>query len=582
MVHVTRIYICCLLVSLPLKFGNVIPNMEQSFFPLTIWEWMLTPWAPFMFPVLIAPVLMATAFSARHQRLTKEQWLLVAGFGGLLLAALVGLIRTTEWDYAQLFIWHILGMLGLVLGALLQNAVDPAFRKWALVCVAAGVVCAAITGWTENYGDINERTIDYLRQQAPAAADPEFLADMERRLESGRARGPFANPNSFAAHLILTIPLAVALFWGLGKSFAPARVSCPALAAAAGILTGWALVMTRSRAGLAAAAGGVALTVLVAGVKERRHVRKALALCALVTLVAVGGLLAVNQGRTFSSLGKRGGYLQAGIEMFFEAPITGVGVGEYFPWYMRLKAGSSTGKGDDEVTRVPHNVATLFFSQCGIVGVLAVVFWGGCCVIVPARLIRRRKRSDWLDVALFAGAVAWLGHALLDFNFQIAGTAGTFAVLVALLAVGEKDSVSLPDTSASPLHLWRQLAVTALAVICFAGIWRWPGEKAYQEFYQAMEAGEPWETCRPLGETARRKLPFSPYPDMVMGRLCVEENRLPESIHHIEQALERAPHRGSLWHVLARLKHATGDRQGAREAYLKARIWDRGPHGGKP
>lgn len=581
MIRVTRIYFCCLLVLLPLKFGNVIPNMEQSFFPLNIWEWFLTPWAPFMFPVLVAPILLATGFTARHRRLTKQQWFLPAAFGGLLVAALIGLIRTTELDYAQLFIWHILGTLGLVLGAQLQQTVDPAFRKQALACVAAGAVFASISAWSEIYGGGNADTIEYLRRQAPSAA-PELLAEMERRLESGRANGTFVYPNSFAAHLLLTIPLTLALFWKLGKSFSPARVSCPVLVSAAGIVTGWTLFLTRSRAGIAAAAAGLVLTVLVLVVKERRHLLKAAGLCALVTLVAAGGLLSVNRGRTLSSLEKRGGYLQAGIEMFFNAPLTGVGVGEYFPWYMRLKAGSSTGKGGGEVTRVPHNVATLFFSQCGIAGALAVIFWGGCCVIVPARLIRRRKIPRLLDVALFTGGMAWLGHALLDFNFQIAGTVGTFAVLVALLIGEDRDNArSAGDAVPSP-NLWRHVFTTGLAVICFAGIWRWPGEKAYQEFYQAVEAGEPWETCRPLGEQAREKLPLSPYPDMVMGRQCLRENRLSESIHYTEQALERAPHRGSLWYLVAQMKYNAGDRQGAKAAFAQARIWDHSLRGETP
>lgn len=563
---ISRWYLAVLCLLLPLKFGISINNSEIAFFPLSLAEWWLTPWPPFLLPALSGLGLFMVAVHADAVCLRRRQLWALAGLAALIFAGLAGIVNTTERDYAQLFLWHLLGSAALGLAAMLQLHADPKAKKILLAAMAAGAILAALSGWQQIVGGGYAATAEYV-QTSGAQADAPMSAEILSRLERGRASGPFVIPNSFAAHLLLTIPLSVVLLWRAGRHFSPARLSCPLLGGVALTVLAGAFFLTFSRAAVVAAVGGGAVVLATVMLQSRHRRRTAL----LIGAAAVGAgavvLLAVNQGRGISSLSARGHYYLAGLDMFRRHPFAGVGLGEFFPWYIRLKPAAA------EATRFPHSVLILFLSQCGIAGGLAVVGWGVASLraLIPPRIGTAAR--DPLALALLGGASAWLIHSLVDFNFQIPGTVATFAVVLAIGSGGE-DAAAPRQADRRTGNLLRQAGAVALAVVCFAGVWRWPGENAYQRLYNCVDLPESsWEDCRALAELAREHLIFSPYPDILLAKRATFEKRLPDAEKALSRALRRAPHRGGLWHALAATRAALGDHEGAKAAYREATIW---------
>jgi O-antigen ligase len=556
-----------LCVLLPLKFGIAVNNGEIAFFPVNVYEWILTPWPPFALPALCG---VGLVLANPGMRIGRRQAMAVAAAASLVVAALAGLLRTTEHEYAQLFLWHLLGTLALALAVATQTARDPASRHWLLGAVVCGMFLASVGGWTQVVGGGYRETAEFVRQMEAGAID-DSSEQILAKLEAGRASGPFVYPNSFAAHLLLTLPLGVAVAWGWGGRFSPVSVSRPLFALVVGVVGCGALVMTRSRASLVALATAALLAVLAICLRQRKIRLGAIAAAAAVALVAAAVLLAINRGRSLSSVDARLEYYRAGTEMFLHAPVAGVGLGEFFPWYMRLKPG------DAEDTRIPHSVFFLFAAQCGLVGLVAVVGWWLLSAYLLLPPAAGAGRPGLLSLATFVGGLAWLLHSLVDFNFQIPGTVGTFSVLLVLATGcgnGMEGGGSAPGSPDNRYSRGLQAAAVLLAVLCMAGLWRMPGELAYQRFYTAAADPEaPWPAVDELARIARSRLPLSPYPDIVLSKRAAAEGRTEESERALSRALSRCPHRGSLWYALAATRASLGDVRGAREAYREAVKW---------
>ncbi len=608
-----RIFLCGVLFLAPLKFGIAVNNGEIAFFPLSWLEWLLTPWPPFLLPVLAGLALIAVALAYRPPAFWRRDLALPAGWLGLTLAAAIGCLHSTEHEYALLFVWHLLGATTLAVACLWATRAECQLAIWALAAVVVGAALAAFEGWQQVHGGGYAATLEYVRQMAEQGGS--MTSEIIGRLERGRASGPFVYPNSFAAHLLLVGPLALALAWRTGGHFSPAWLSRLLFLGAATGLFGGALLLTGSRAAIVALGGAGCLAALAWAAHawkaggHRRPLWPALLAAGLILAIAGGGLVAVNRGRSLSSLGSRGHYYLAAGRMFAQRPLLGVGLGEFFPWYMRLKPPGA------EETRIPHSILMLFASQGGLLGLLALAGWTTANALAIGRQLPQAVKSppkskpaqaavpprqkdagaspagqqspplaasspasplDGLLVGAVAlGATAWLLHALVDFNMQIPGTVGTVAALAGLFAgvsppPGDRPPLALPPVAAYALAV-------LLGVLAFAGLWRLPGERVYQQFYQASQTPDnDWEDCRRLAELARRRLPFSPYPDIVLAKLATARNQPHVASIALQQALERTPHRGSLWYALCHLHLANRRFEAARQAYQQAILWH--PH----
>jgi len=576
-----RVVLTTVVLLAPLKLGTVAITGEVGLFPLNVWEWLFATWPPFLAPVLAGFALLLAVILFPPPRAPGRFWLVPGVWLCLSLTTLAGLVRTTEWDAASLLFWHFLGVGAFALAVFWVWLRDPGLKPWLIGAVVAGTLLSALAGWNQVKGGGFTETIELVQRtvaetgQAPA---PELL----NRLYQTRAFGTFVYPNSFAAHLILTAPLVLYALWQAGAWFRPQRLSRTLFLAAGTMVLGGALWFSGSRAAVVALGGGITLAVLCLPLGWRR---RWLLLGAGGLLVAVS-LWVVNEGRALDSLGARLGYYRAAVQMFDAQPLTGVGLGEFFPEYMRLKAPGA------EETRLPHNMFLGLAAQCGIGGALAAL----ACLVLPLAL-------GWLAPAvpgsagmadrLFLGCVqaglaAWSLHALADFNSEIPGTVMIVAILP-LLVLAPGAGVGTPVGAAPPggavtgreggAMIGRagcavRLGALLLALSAMAAIGRVPGELAYRELTElATTRGASLDVLHAAAVRAGQWLPWSPYPWSFLGRCADEAGAGGLALACYGEASVRTPHRSGFQARLAASALAAGDLARAREALARAMTW---------
>lgn len=551
----------------PLKFGTVTTAGEVALFPSNGWEWFLSPWPPFLAPTMAGVVLLAAVallpvpIASRRAWLVPGAWLLCA------LVTAIGFCHTTEWDSALLLFAHGLGVAAFAAAAFWILAADRDAAPWVLAALVAGSALSAASGLNQVWGGGLADTLAYVQKQA-AENGQNVHPDLMNRLVQHRAFGPFVYPNSFAAHLILTLPVTVVLAWRAGGFFQPTRISRPLFAGSMLFLLGAALWLSGSRAAMLAFGAGGALAALLAQIPQRWK----WAMAAGAILAAAGLLAAVNQGRKLESLGARLEYYRAAVVMFTEHPVAGVGLGEFFPHYMRLKS-----RGAEE-TRQPHSMLLGAAAQCGSAGALAVLG----CLALPFLLSNRRATggtavatpNPWLVWAVQAGLLAWGLHAQADFDSEIPGTVFLVAILPLTVLLGrERSCESSPAMGPARRRLLGVVAVL-LAGTAMTGIWRWPGEQAYQAL--SVRVNDPAVQLDTLWDEAVHAgglLPFSPYPFAQLGSRAAAQDNHALALRAYAEASRRTPHRAAFHLHVAEEALSTGELRTAETALRQAHQW---------
>jgi O-antigen ligase len=240
------------------------------------------------------------------------------------------------------------------------------------------------------------------------------------RLEAGRPSGPFVLPNALAGFLALTLPASLFLARRDGRPVSRAA----AIAALAAQV--YALLLTRSIGGVAAAAAG--LVVLVVGTGAARRGR----LIATSIVFAAGVLMAatflvtrraeITSGPGADPVSLRAGNWRAAVSMVLDHPLLGVGpggFGTYYPRYMQ--------PGMNE-TRYAHNSWLQIAAAWGVWA--AVPLFAALAVFLHRA--RRSVRRDPLGCVAVAGGVAFLVHNTIDFTFFLPGVAVPAALLMGM------------------------------------------------------------------------------------------------------------------------------------------------------
>ncbi len=554
-----RVLIAAAVMFLPLKFGTLFQSSEVSFYPLSSVEWLLSPWPPILAAVLAGFLLLCVAITYPLPRLRSWPWALVGVWLLLFAGSLPGLIHTTEMDAVVLFMWHLLGTAAFAAAIIWAAAFDKRLAGWLLVALTLGTLWVSLLAWHATLGGGLRETLEYAEEMARLQGR-ELPVAIRNRLMEGRASASFVYPNSLAAHLVLTAPLVLVSVWRWAGRFEPARVSRVVLTAGTAILVGGALLMTGSRAAMVACGGGLIGALFIAFGRRRRVLIVALALAVL----AAGAVLLVNRGRTLSSLDARLGYWEEGVRMFAAHPLAGVGIGEFFPYYSRMKAAAA------EQTRLPHNVAVLFAAQSGVAGLLAVLAF----LSMPLWVFVRNENaenagSQAARFAVSAGMLAWCLHALTDFDFHIPATVMLLTVLPVIAGLHGG-----PGERAARGRWVMCLATAALTAVTLLALLRLPGEAAYCRLQVIADSAQAdIDEVQAYAQRAARRLPFSPYPLLVLAERAEKDGQFEIAAEAYEESLRRAPHRGSVWYRLAACRLRLGRPYAAEAAYHNGLIW---------
>ncbi len=558
-----RVVLVLLVLLAPVKFGSVVGITEISLFPVSTWGWVFAAWPPFLFPVCTGLALAIVAAVHPTPRVPDRQWLLPGVWLALVLFAAIGLLRTTEWDYALLFLWHLLGIACFALAVFWALATDRHLGRWLLAAVALGTVLACLSGWQQRLGGL-QATLEFAEKQARDAGLPPPLV-LRRRIGQGRIFGPFVYPNSFAAHLLLTGPILLAVLWYCAGFVAPAAASRVVFVGAGSVLLAAAFWWTSSRAAFVALTGGLGLGALALPAFRRWRVPVIIAAVVLACLV----VSVASRGRSrWASVVARGHYYSAALRMTAQHPVTGVGLGEFFPHFMRLKPPNT------EEARLPHSMPLNLLSQAGILGGLVAC----ACLLVPLvysfHLRRRRICSDGAFTAFLVAFASWQAHTLVDFNLLIPGTVG-IAALLPMLCLSD-ELAEERATLACRTRSWARPAAAALAFAALAAAWRAPGEYRYQLLSNwCARPGVPLRFLHERAQETAGLLPLSPHPWTALGR-AAEKGQEPDlelALAAYLKAVRCAPHRPLIHTRLARCYLALGRPDEARRALQTALEW---------
>ena len=428
----------------------------------------------------------------------------------------------------------------------------PKSRNIFLTAVCLGTFLSILSGIYQIHIGF-EATRDIAIQLAES--DGRILhPDMISRLNQNRAYAAFTYPNSYAAHLILTMPLLIAFIWKRSKSIHPAFISRITFSGTFFILSIYCLMSTGSRGAITAITVSIIfiLAIEIKQLKTSLNLDKKIIFSGslFLSILSIILLIIVFKQRDLLSVSARMDYYSAAVKLFLEHPVAGIGLGEFFPNYLRIKPPSA------EETRLVHNMVLHFLSQCGLFGGVAALIF----LLHPLIIWRSYKKQQLKCIvpeyyfALLTGYTAWLCHSLSDFNIQITGTLLIAVILPPLVMAGHNDLKN-------EIHSGKSISICfyALAIIGFSSIIRISGEKAYQRLYNKQSKPVTANSLTNEVKAASIKMPYSPYPWDILGKKALSQSQLELAIIAFEEAKKRTPHRASYYAYTAHCLLLTGN-----------------------
>ncbi len=255
---------------------------------------------------------------------------------------------------------------------------------------------------------------------------------------TNRLLGTYANPNHLALFFEIALAVCGAGLWWAWRRARRSSGLRGMRVLLAGLLTGavlLALILTRSRAGILAAAAGIAVQAAVVALLGRSRWRR-LAVAAMVTvgtLTAVGAVLRPHLGRLLETpwmevvWSDRTLVSRQTLEIWALFPLLGSGMGTFEEAYPLVQS--------HDLTRVGWTHAHNDWAEALATGGLAAV---GLIVFGLVALLRRlrtnlleaRRSEDQAAVLAAFGALTAVGiHELLDFGLTIPANAAALAAV---------------------------------------------------------------------------------------------------------------------------------------------------------
>ncbi len=564
-----RILWCLLLFLLPLRWCLPTIACEQPNFPLQFAEWLFfTAWPPLLAPALIGAALLLSLAawpSPPPFRKAPPAWIIPLLACSPLLFGLAGLVHTTEWGFAANWYWHFYSAALLAAGLWWTSRHDDRLLPWALHTLAASTALAAAEGWRQHFGGLAEQYRDQL-EFARESGTP-LTRQLAEKMQQTRSYGHFVDPNSYAAHLLLTGPLLLASIHRLAERCSRPRALRLILLPAAAILLLGALWFSGSRGALVGLAVGLAIAAwMLVGDRLGKTARVALVLLAVLAAAVLAAAASRLSRRGLETASIRLEYNLCCLRVFRLHPAVGAGLGEFFPWHMRLKPWQA-----DEA-RDPHSLPMAMLAQCGVFGALDALLRLGLPFLLALGLLRRFRHADrFRTTAALAGWCAWTSHALVQFNDQILAT-NCIAAAIGLLAF--PDAPPPPDDTAAPRRPW--LPAALLAVAALAGLW-----SLHRTWYEIQLQACETELRKGPGpglSYGLRELyeehPSQYSPARMALDLALHQGNEENALDAARALVQRTPHRASSWLHLAKcelLFHGATD--DARDAIARAETW---------
>ncbi len=556
-----RWYLYGLVFLLPFKFGTFAGGGEQPDFPLSLMEWLIFTCWPSILPGILAGIgLFLACLIHPPPRLSTQ--IVIPGLSLLMIiASLAGFIHTTEWGYALNWFWHFWGIFCMALAVYWVQDSDEYLLPGLLNCIAVASLICCLHGWRQHFGGL-EANRRMMEQNALETGQP-LSRQIQEKLLQTRSYGTFVDPNIYAGHLLLTCPLLLIALRNWGRRFEPQCLTQWLFLLSGSILFVGALIWSGSRGALVGFAAGACVLVWLFPMRLRWR----------ITLLGLGAALGIvfvlvmtfATNRDLLSASVRLQYYQTSVQIFRLYPLAGAGLGEFFPWHMRLKPPIS------EEARDPHSLFFALLGQCGIPGVLAAL----CRIIFPFALVfglwRKHRNVDrLLFMAVCCGWCSWLVHAQFQFNDTIPGT--SYLVAFVGLWAFRRDHRSVTATfSVTKKSLLLRLGAAAAALLSIWPIHTLSAEKELQKLVSEKNVSA-HDVLWGL-QVVEKRLRFSPTPCRIRGDFALHFRELEQALDANRELVRRTPHRSSSYCRLAKVQLISGHLQDAEASLREAALW---------
>ena len=564
---------CLLLFLMPLRWCYVAPSVEQANFPLSGVEWLFsTIWPQALLPAIVAWLLLGALIVHQPPQRWRDGALLIPLLTfSPLLAGLAGLVHTTEWAYAIKWFWHFYTIAMLSCGLWWASRRDPKLLPWAFVTIAVGGAIAAFEGWTQHFGGLErelQMQLENARETGQALSEQMLL-----KFQQTRSYGHFMDPNVYAAHLLLTCPLLLVVLDRLAQRCSSPKAARILLVGAGAVLFLGALVFSGSRGAFVGLAGGLVVFGWVRWGKalSRKAVLALLVLAILGALLGGVGISVLSQ-RKLETASVRLEYYQTASRIFARFPVFGAGLGEYFPWHIRLKGWQL-----DEA-RDPHSLFFAQLSQCGIFGLVDALLRLGVPFLLALGLLRKYRHADTTQVAaVLAAWCAWNLHSLLQFNDLVISTAclaGSLGLFVFAVPSENKATVDSSALAHSEMSFCRCIlpgfAMVVMFYVGFCALLLIPQELGLQ---RTMNHSEKTANITELQEVIQNA-PNEIYPVRRLLDIAMYQKDYTVAQEASDELIRRAPHRSTSWLKRWQLLTLTDVPESDRQAALEnAILW---------
>ncbi len=606
---------------MPLKFGSITGVPEIPFLPYDLISWIIFTYPPILFPIAASIFAISAFFLFKRPQKFSFNVLLSILCSIMALISILGAFRASVKDFPILQICHFSGIALCVAAFVRSSESCPKMKIYAARAILLSTLFLLASGVQQYFWGFRE-SLDYVYGQElkTGAALPSGVMG---RLQQTRIFATFSLCNSFAAHLILTIPFCIYLVFTDLVSLKLAIIfiisalvyfifpDCPQFLfilismaysasvvltiarfplkfadkfsfAAAILLAGlflFNLHLSGSRAAVLSFGAATALIVPALVFAKFANLRKAIVLCVVLVFCVIPIYVMTNAGRDLGSMKVRLDYYSVASRIFAENPLIGTGWGDFFHEYPKLKQFPGT-----EAPHTPHNFVLSFASQCGIAGLLATLaLFFALPISAYLASLRSEPAKRYFDSALMLGFIAWALHSLLDINIQISGSVATALVMLCIPnfempALKKLDVIGILSRPAVKFIFFQ----TGLLLVFFAlglSIYRLRGEYAFLALHDICEARfaseddvkkVPISLVESKLKAAVSQMPYSPFPWAVAGAFFQRRGLWELSESCYANAAELSPERASYFYRLALNQIRQGKKTQAIENLEKA------------
>ncbi len=560
---ITVFYLGFLSIILPLKFASLTMMPEAtSYFPAELWEYLIInfPGASAGMATGTGLLLSMIAFGGEFfQRKIFLNWTLVAWLAVFSLS-LLGFFNASTGDYPLMATAHIAGFLSYGLSMYIYCITHENSFQRILTWWTVGVLLVLASGLHQYFQGFDDQLAFYYSESGQAANVGN--ADLSAKMVERRIFATFGGSNVLAGFLMLTGAIGFYIMYCWAGNFSPPKQSRILLCGIYALAALWVLINTGSRGAVAAVGGALIYSLFY--LKTDRKYKIAGASC---ILLMIGALIfsSVFFGRTFGSFTERIGYWRSSFLMMCENWYIGSGWGDFFVDNMRFRVIDL-----EETARGPHNLFLIFGCSCGVFGMLAVMFASLWALFKASMKFYREK--TFFNCVIMVSIAAFLVHAMLDVNFQIAASMGIFCALTIIAAEDGRFELRYKFSKAALYLFFGLIAIYAVLHSYFLTA----GEKAYDrlgtDIHMALRENKiTADQIMSDYQNVEYYRPYSPFHAMDMFHYFSARGMDEYALPYLELALKRSPERAGYYYSGAAFFQRRGDMAKALKYIEKAR-----------